>query len=63
MSQYSPTSSNNSFADKVVLITGGTAVRRFGSPEEVADTVLWLCSPGSGFITGVALPVDGGFTV
>jgi NAD(P)-dependent dehydrogenase (short-subunit alcohol dehydrogenase family) len=38
-------------------------VRRFGSPDEVADAVLWLCSPGSGFITGVALPVDGGFTV
>jgi NAD(P)-dependent dehydrogenase (short-subunit alcohol dehydrogenase family) len=38
-------------------------VRRFGTPEEVADAVLWLCSPGSGFITGLALPVDGGFTV
>lgn len=38
-------------------------VRRFGTPEEVADAVLWLCSPGSDFITGVALPVDGGFTV
>jgi NAD(P)-dependent dehydrogenase (short-subunit alcohol dehydrogenase family) len=38
-------------------------VRRFGSPDEVADAVLWLCSPGSGFITGVALPVDGGFSV
>ena len=38
-------------------------VRRFGTPEEVADAVLWLCSPGADFITGVALPVDGGFTV
>jgi len=38
-------------------------VRRFGSPDEVADAVLWLSSPGSSFITGVALPVDGGFTV
>jgi NAD(P)-dependent dehydrogenase (short-subunit alcohol dehydrogenase family) len=38
-------------------------VRRFGSPEEVADAVLWLSSPGSGFVTGVALPVDGGFTM
>ena len=36
-------------------------VRRFGIPEEVADAVLWLCSPGADFITGVALPVDGGF--
>jgi NAD(P)-dependent dehydrogenase (short-subunit alcohol dehydrogenase family) len=38
-------------------------VRRFGAPEEVADAVLWLCSPSSSFITGVSLPVDGGFTV
>jgi NAD(P)-dependent dehydrogenase (short-subunit alcohol dehydrogenase family) len=38
-------------------------VRRFGTPEEVADAVLWLSFPNSGFITGVALPVDGGFTV
>jgi NAD(P)-dependent dehydrogenase (short-subunit alcohol dehydrogenase family) len=38
-------------------------VRRFGAPEEVADAVLWLCSPSSGFITGVSLPVDSGFTV
>jgi NAD(P)-dependent dehydrogenase (short-subunit alcohol dehydrogenase family) len=34
---------------------------RFGKPEEVADTVVWLCSPQAGFITGHALPVDGGF--
>jgi 3-hydroxybutyrate dehydrogenase len=38
-------------------------VRRFGAPEEVADVVLWLCCPSAGFITGVSLPVDSGFTV
>jgi NAD(P)-dependent dehydrogenase (short-subunit alcohol dehydrogenase family) len=38
-------------------------VRRFGSPDEVADAVLWLCSPGTAFVTGVELPVDGGFTI
>ena len=31
-----------------------------GSPEEVAQTVLWLCSDDASLITGVALPVDGG---
>ena len=33
---------------------------RFGKAEEVSETVLFLLSPAAGFITGVALPVDGG---
>lgn len=37
-------------------------MNRFATPEEVADTVVWLCSQGAGFITGQALAVDGGFT-
>jgi NAD(P)-dependent dehydrogenase (short-subunit alcohol dehydrogenase family) len=35
---------------------------RFGTPEEVAEAVVWLCSDASSFITGHALPLDGGFT-
>ncbi|HEY4363594.1 MAG TPA: glucose 1-dehydrogenase [Bryobacteraceae bacterium] len=35
---------------------------RTGRPEEVADAVVWLCSERSSFVTGIALPVDGGFT-
>jgi NAD(P)-dependent dehydrogenase (short-subunit alcohol dehydrogenase family) len=37
-------------------------INRLGRPEELAATVLWLCSPGASFIVGVALPVDGGYT-
>jgi 3-oxoacyl-[acyl-carrier protein] reductase len=33
---------------------------RFGTPEECADAVAFLCSEASGYITGVLLPVDGG---
>ncbi|MBP2199008.1 glucose 1-dehydrogenase [Pantoea cypripedii] len=36
---------------------------RLGRATEIADAVLWLCSPASSFIIGHALPVDGGFTV
>jgi NAD(P)-dependent dehydrogenase (short-subunit alcohol dehydrogenase family) len=35
-------------------------IGRFGQSEEVAAAVLYLCSPGAAFITGAALPVDGG---
>lgn len=36
-------------------------IGRIGAPEEVADAAVWLCSPGAAFVTGVALPVDGGY--
>jgi NAD(P)-dependent dehydrogenase (short-subunit alcohol dehydrogenase family) len=35
-------------------------IGRFGQSEEIAAAVLYLCSPGAAFITGTALPVDGG---
>ncbi|HET6766432.1 MAG TPA: SDR family oxidoreductase, partial [Chitinophagaceae bacterium] len=35
---------------------------RLGQPEEVAEAVIWLCSDAASFVTGDALPVDGGWT-
>lgn len=37
-------------------------IGRFGTPREIADAVLWLCSPASSYMVGHALPVDGGIT-
>ena len=37
-------------------------IGRLGTPDECADAALWLVSDDASFITGVALPVDGGFT-
>jgi len=34
---------------------------RFGCPEDLLGTVLWLLSPASQFVTGILVPVDGGF--
>ncbi|MBC8446442.1 MAG: SDR family oxidoreductase [Chloroflexi bacterium] len=39
-----------------------TPMARFGDPEDLIGTVLWLLSPGAAFVHGVVLPVDGGFS-
>ncbi len=40
-----------------------TPFARFGKPEELIGTLIWLCSDASLFVTGVNVPVDGGFNV
>lgn len=43
-------------------ILGRIPVRRLGRPEEIAQMVVWLCSEKASFVTGAAMPVDGGYT-
>ncbi|NDJ77496.1 MAG: SDR family oxidoreductase [Chloroflexi bacterium] len=39
-----------------------TPMARFGTPEDLLHTVLWLVSPASAFVSGIVVPVDGGFS-
>ncbi|HRX86440.1 MAG TPA: SDR family oxidoreductase [Phycisphaerae bacterium] len=39
-----------------------TPMGRLGAPEELAGATVWLCSSAAAFVTGVVLPVDGGFS-
>jgi NAD(P)-dependent dehydrogenase (short-subunit alcohol dehydrogenase family) len=43
-------------------ILAHTPMNRFGVPEDLLGGVLWLLSPMSRFVTGVVLPIDGGFS-
>jgi NAD(P)-dependent dehydrogenase (short-subunit alcohol dehydrogenase family) len=49
-------------SDAIKEIMRDQPIARLGRADEIAASVLWLCSPGASFVIGVALPVDGGFT-
>jgi NAD(P)-dependent dehydrogenase (short-subunit alcohol dehydrogenase family) len=48
--------------DRGKKILDHTPMGRFGTPEDLLGAVLWLVSPASRFVTGIILPVDGGFS-
>lgn len=43
-------------------ILAHTPMNRFGSPEDLLGATLWLLSPAAAFVTGIVVPVDGGFS-
>lgn len=43
------------------VIVARTPLNRWGEGEDVAGPILFLCSPAAAFVTGVVLPVDGGY--
>jgi NAD(P)-dependent dehydrogenase (short-subunit alcohol dehydrogenase family) len=43
-------------------LTQQTKLQRFGRPDEIASAVRFLASEEASYVTGIAMPVDGGFT-
>lgn len=57
------TNPDNSLTARGQKIIDHTPAGRFGEPEELVSTLLFLCGPGSTFVNGVVVPVDGGFNI
>jgi NAD(P)-dependent dehydrogenase (short-subunit alcohol dehydrogenase family) len=53
---------DGSYTPRAETIIGHTPMGRFGEPDELVGTALWLASDAAQFITGVIVPVDGGFS-
>lgn len=55
------TNTDGSLTARGASVIQSTPFGRFGEPEELIGTLLWLCSDASRFVSGVDVPVDGGF--
>lgn len=49
-------------SERGLQIQAHTPMGRFGMPEDLIGTTVWLISPASAFVTGIVVPVDGGFS-
>ncbi len=54
---------DGSYTERSRAIIAQTPMGRLGTPDEIVGAVQWLCSDAASFVTGVVLPVDGGFSV
>lgn len=57
------TNPDGSYTSRGQKVITQTPFGRFGRPEELDGTLIWLCSDASAFVTGINVPVDGGFNV
>ncbi len=53
---------DNTLTARGQLIVDHTPMKRFGEPQELVGTLVWLCSEAARFVTGIVVPVDGGFS-
>lgn len=56
------TTEDGGLTDRGRQVNDHTPMGRFGNPEDLAGTAVWLASDASAFVTGVVVPVDGGFS-
>ena len=56
------TTGNGELTERGDTIIGQTPMGRFGEPEDLISTTLYLCDDASSFVTGVVIPIDGGFS-
>lgn len=56
------TNADGGLTDRGNTIISHTPMGRFGTPDDLTGTLLWLCGDGSKFVTGVVIPIDGGFS-
>lgn len=56
------TNADGSLTARGNTILEHTPMGRFGTPDDLIGTLLWLCGDGSKFVTGVVIPIDGGFS-
>jgi len=50
------------FTERGRQVLANTPSGRFGDPDDLLGAVLWLISPAASFVTGIVLPIDGGFS-
>lgn len=56
------TTENGTLTQRGNQIISQTPMGKFGTPEDLVGVTLWLCGEGASFVTGVVIPIDGGFS-